>query len=105
MSKYERYLKNRSKKNRRFLIMSILAFVLVFLLTKSFNNKINAQMGAVNNEIKSTSNKISSLRNEIDTIKKDYENRNTDAYKERVAREKLGMIKKDEYVYKDENNK
>lgn len=105
MNKYEKYLKNRSKKNKRFLIMNILAFVLVFLLAKSFNNKLNAQMGAINNDIKSTSSKISSLRNEIDTIKKDYENRNTDEYKEKVAREKLGMIKKDEYVYKDENNK
>lgn len=85
--------------------MCIFAFVLVFLLAKSFNNKINLQMGAINNDIKSTSSKISSLRNEIDSIKKDYENRNTDEYKEKVAREKLGMIKKDEYVYKDENNK
>lgn len=85
--------------------MSILAFILVFLLAKSFNNKINAQIGSLNNDIKSTSSKISSLRKDIDTIKNDYENRNTDEYKEKVAREKLGMIKKDEYVYKDENNK
>ena len=52
-----------------------------------------------------TSSKISSIRGEIDSIKEDYENRNTDEYKEKIAREKLGMIKKDEYVYKDENNK
>ncbi|MDU2830206.1 MAG: septum formation initiator family protein [Anaerococcus sp.] len=105
MNKYERYLKNRSKKNKRFLMMCIFAFVLVFLLAKSFNNKINAQIGTVNNDIKLTSGKISSLRKDIDSIKEDYENRNTDEYKEKVAREKLGMIKKDEYVYKDENNK
>ena len=105
MNKYERYLKNRSKKNKRFLIVTVFAFVLVLLLSKSFNNKIYAQMSTVDNNIKSTNNKISSLKNEIDTIKEDYENRNTDGYKEKVAREKLGMVKKDEYVYKDENNK
>ena len=104
MNKCEKYLKNRSKKNKRFLMGSIV-FVLVFVLSKSFNSKVNAQIVDLNANIKTTNSKISSIRGEIDSIKEDYENRNTDEYKEKIAREKLGMIKKDEYVYKDENNK
>lgn len=105
MNKCEKYLKNRSKKNKRFLMGSILVFVLVFILSKSFNSKVNAQIVDLNANIKTTNSKISSIRGEIESIKEDYENRNTDEYKEKIAREKLGMIKKDEYVYKDENNK
>ena len=48
MNKCEKYLKNRSKKNKRFLMGSILVFVLVFVLSKSFNSKVNAQIVDLN---------------------------------------------------------
>ncbi|EGC83093.1 FtsB family cell division protein [Anaerococcus hydrogenalis] len=105
MNKYERYIKNRSKKNTRFLIMVFLVFILTFFLTRAFNKNMNRQRLSLKENIKETNTKISKVKKEIDTIKKDYENRNTDDFKEKIAREKLGMIKKDEYVYKDENNK
>ena len=66
---------------------------------------MNRQRLSLKENITETNTKISKVKKEIDTIKKDYENRNTDDFKEKIAREKLGMIKKDEYVYKDENNK
>lgn len=105
MNKYERYIKNRSKKNTRFLIMVFLVFILTFFLTRAFNKNMNRQRLSLRENITETNTKISKVKKEIDTIKKDYENRNTDDFKEKIAREKLGMIKKDEYVYKDENNK
>ncbi|MBS5988821.1 FtsB family cell division protein [Anaerococcus hydrogenalis] len=105
MNKYERYIKNRSKKNTRFLIMVFIVFILTFFLTRAFNKNMNRQKLSLKENITETNTKISKVKKEIDTIKKDYENRNTDEFKEKIAREKLGMIKKDEYVYKDENNK
>ena len=63
------------------------------------------EITSLNQDIKVTNSKIKKVRKDIDTIKSDYDNRNTDEFKEKIAREKLGMIKKDEYVYKDENNK
>lgn len=105
MNKYEKYLKNRSKKNKRFLMVSVFAFLLVLLLSRAFNYRVNAQIDTLNNNISSKASEISNVKEEIDSIKEDYENRNTDKFKEKLAREKLGMIKKDEYVYKDENNK
>lgn len=105
MNKYERYIKNRPKKNTRFLIMVFLVFILTFFLTRAFNKNMNRQRLSLKENITETNTKISKVKKEIDTIKKDYENRNTDDFKEKIAREKLGMIKKDEYVYKDENNK
>ena len=105
MNKYERYIKNRSKKNTRFLIMVFLVFILTCFLTRAFNKNMNRQRLSLKENITETNTKISKVKKEIDTIKKDYENRNTDDFKEKIAREKLGMIKKDEYVYKDENNK
>lgn len=105
MSKYKRYLKNRGKSNTGFLILAILVFSLVFFVSRSFNQNLQRQTKDLNKDIKVTDNNIKSVKNEIETIKKDYENRNTDAFKEKIARERLGMVKKDEYVYKDNNNK
>ena len=85
--------------------MVFLVFILTFFLTRAFNKNMNRQRLSLKENIKETNTKISKVKKEIDTIKKDYENRNTDDFKEKIAREKLGMIKKDEYVYKDENNK
>lgn len=105
MNKYERYLKNRSQKNLRFLLVILLLFVLGLFLSRSFNKNIDAKLSSMDKNIKTTNSKITNVKTDIESIKKDYENRNTDEFKEKLAREKLEMIKKDEYVYKDENNK
>lgn len=105
MNKFEKYIRERGKKNTRFLIYIILSFLLVFFISRSYNQKLKNQISTIDKDMKKTSSQISSVKNEIETTKKDYENRNTDAFKEKIAREKLGMVKKGEYVYKDNNNK
>lgn len=100
MKKYERYLKNRGKKNALFLLTVIVAFFLIFFISRSYNISLKRKTNDIDKDIKELNHNIKSVKNEIEEIKIDYEDRNTDAYKEKIAREKLGMIKKDEYVYK-----
>ncbi|MSS77225.1 septum formation initiator family protein [Anaerococcus sp. WCA-380-WT-2B] len=103
MNKYERYIKNRRKKNTRFLLFVILIFFIVFFISRSYNQSLQRKSSDLTEQIKTTDKNIKSVKNDIENIKKDYENRNTDTFKEKIAREKLGMVKKDEYVYKDNN--
>lgn len=105
MNKYEKYIKNRSKNNTRFLIIVLFVFICGLFISRAFTNNMKKEITSLNQDIKVTNSKIKKVRKDIDTIKSDYDNRNTDEFKEKIAREKLGMIKKDEYVYKDENNK
>lgn len=105
MNKYKSYIKNRSKKNLLFLIAVIGVFFLVFFFARSFNKKIEDDIKTLSEDVEKTDKKIASVKEEIESIQKDYENRNTDAFKEKIAREKLGMVKKDEYVYKDNDKR
>lgn len=105
MNKYKSYIKNRSRKNLLFLISVIGVFLLVFFFTRNLNKKIEADIKVLSEDVEKTDKQIASVKDEIKSIQKDYENRNTDAFKEKIAREKLGMVKKDEYVYKDNDKK
>lgn len=96
------YLKQRGKKNKRFLLT---AFGLVIFSVIGFyflNSNLNADMKKLDQDIVSSKKKLENVKKEIDSLNKDYENRNTDQFKEKVAKEKLGMVKKSEV--KEENS-
>lgn len=65
---------------------------------------MNAEIAKVTSQISEKNDEIENIKLDIDSLKDDYKNRNSDEFKEKIARERLGMIKKDEYVYKDNNN-
>lgn len=54
---------------------------------------MDAEMEYINREMKSTNKKLDDINEEISTLESDYEIRNTDDYKEKLAEEKLGMTK------------
>ena len=62
MNKYERYIKNRPKKNTRFLIMVFLVFILTFFLTRAFNKNMNRQRLSLKENITETNTKISKVK-------------------------------------------
>lgn len=104
MNKDQRYLKNRRKANRRYLISIIIILTVAFFGFWKMNSAMQEEIAALNQEIKEKNSEIENVKLDIASLKSDYEIRNTDDFKEKIARERLGMVKKDEYVYKDENN-
>lgn len=105
MSKKNSYLKQRRNKNQRFLltILSILALSAgSFIL---YNKAIEKEYAKVNKDIESLNKKKEDLQITIKSLKEDYDNRNTDEFKEKIARDRLDMVKKSEVVYEDDNNK
>ena len=68
------------------------------------NSSMNAENEKMSKDIISSQKKLEDVKTEIDGLREDYEMRNTDQFKEKVAKEKLGMVKKDEVSEKPEEN-
>ena len=66
------------------------------------NSSMNAENEKMSKDIISSQKKLEDVKTEIDGLREDYEMRNTDQFKEKVAKEKLGMAKKSEV--KEENS-
>lgn len=105
MNKDLRYLKNRRKNNRRYFLCIIIVLTIAFFVFRKINRAIKDEITALNNQIKEKNSEIENIKLDIASLKSDYKIRNTDEFKEKIARERLGMVKKDEYIYKDGNNK
>ena len=68
------------------LIISLIAYLFI-------NSSLNRKIKKLDNDIISSKKKLEEVNKEIDQLKEDYEMRNTDQFKEKVARERLGMVK------------
>lgn len=109
MAKAKSYQKRRKAKNRRFLL-TIFLILLISVISFIFLNKMmKAEINSLDTEISSTKKKLDDVNKEITSLESDYEIRNTDQFKEKIAQERLGMIKgktdkkEDEPVKIDEN--
>lgn len=96
------YLSKRKEKNKRFLRMIAGLIVLSSVGFLYLNSSMNAENEKMSKDIISSQKKLEDVKTEIDGLKEDYEMRNTDQFKEKVAKEKLGMVKKDEVSEKGE---
>lgn len=96
------YLSKRKVKNKRFLKMIAGLIVLSSVGFLYLNSSMNAENEKMSKDIISSQKKLEDVKTEIDGLKEDYEMRNTDQFKEKVAKEKLGMVKKDEVSEKPE---
>lgn len=90
------YLSKRGTKNKRFL-MAVSSLLIVSSLGFAYlNSSMNKEHREMNKDIISSQKKLDDVKNEIEGLKEDYEMRNTDEFKEKVAKERLGMVKKGE---------
>lgn len=87
------YKKRRKAKNRRFLLSIFLILLISSISYILLNRIMNAEINNLNTEIKSTQKKLDDVNKEITSLENDYEIRNTDQFKEKVAQERLGMVK------------
>lgn len=93
MAKAKSYQKRRKAKNRRFLL-TIFLILLISVISFIFLNKMmKAEINTLDTEISSTKKKLDDVSKEITSLESDYEIRNTDQFKEKIAQERLGMIK------------
>lgn len=90
------YLSKRKQRNKRFLRIAAGLVIIASLGFFYLNSAMNKEHADMNKDIISGQKKLEDIKTEIDELKNDYEMRNTDEFKEKVAKEKLGMVKKGE---------
>ena len=93
---------NKRKKSLLGIIftIAIIAMSIYSMVTMIEQQKI---LSAKNNELKSVQSQIDEESKTSEELKKQKENVNSDEYIERVAREKLGMVKYGEKIFVDVN--
>lgn len=93
MAKAKSYQKRRKAKNRRFLLTIFLILLISVISFIFLNNMMKAEISSLDTEISSTKKKLDDVNKEITSLESDYEIRNTDQFKEKIAQERLGMTK------------
>ena len=104
MSRAKSYQKKRKAKNRRFLLSVLLILILSTVAYIFLNKMMNAEIKTLNSEISSTKKKLDAVNEEITSLESDYEIRNTDQFKEKIAQERLGMVKGENETEEDETD-
>lgn len=104
MARAKSYQKKRKAKNRRFLLSVLLILILSTIAYIFFNKMMNAEIKTLNSEISSTKKKLDAVNEEITSLESDYEIRNTDQFKEKIAQERLGMVKGENEKEEDETD-
>ena len=92
----------RKKKKRTRMISALLILVLGVYFVHAFT-KQTKRIAALRKEKAELAGAQVDLENEIKSLEYDYENRDSFEFIEKVAREKLGMVKSNEEVYVDIN--
>ena len=92
--------RKRSSKRRKSNLIFVL-FILTFTYFPYALAKQGIKISEYEKELNSYTDKKQEIIEEISTLKKDYEKRETLEFAEKVAREKLGMIKPKEYLVKE----
>ena len=89
-------------KNSAFGVILLLAIFLYLSYAAIGQQKL---INSKNDELNRIESKIAEEEKVNEQLTKEKEMINSDAYKEKVAREKLGMVKENETVYVDIGNK
>lgn len=95
--------KNKSTKKIKFVNRYSLFFVLIcFIFGKTIYNQ-STEKNKLNSKIAVLEEKKEKLNTEIDNIKKDIQDKDSEEFVVKIAREKLKMIKKNEVIIKYKN--
>lgn len=103
MARKKSYAKKRKTKNTKFFAMIIILTLVFVGFIYYTDSRMDAEMKQIDEDMASNKKKIKELDQEITSLEKDYDIRNTDKFKEKVAKERLGMVKKDSDEETNEN--
>ena len=95
--------KKRRESNRRFFFFIL---ILISLSSIYFSYTFIGQRISLNNSNKELDSLILEreiLNKEIEDLREQFDNKDTPEYIEKIARDKLGMIKPNEYIVKEYN--
>lgn len=95
MAKKKSYAKKRKAKNTKFFVMILILTLLFAAFIYYTNSKMDAELRELDQEMTSNKKKMQELDEEITSLEEDYDIRNTDKFKEKIAKERLGMVKKE----------
>ena len=95
MAKKKSYAKKSKAKNTRFFAMILILTLLFAGFIYYTNSKMDAELRELDQEMTSNKKKMQELDEEITSLEEDYDIRNTDKFKEKIAKERLGMVKKE----------
>lgn len=91
------------RKNKKFFnIYTVLFLFVSFIFGRTLLNQ-NIQKNMLNAKIEVLKNNKDQLNNEIDSIKKDIQDKDSEEFVVKIAREKLKMVKKNEIIVKYKN--
>ncbi len=99
---------NKKFKNRFFdrKVCLIIAFTAICLVGIVFGClDLEKKINAYEKEIKEITQEVSELEKTNKDLQKQMDEMNTDEYIERIARERLGMVRKGEYVLKQSQDR
>jgi cell division protein FtsL len=89
------------KKRTQTIIWIIISVVLFFLAISLFGNQGLIAIYKASNENRSLAEQINESRRTIDSLENEIERlKNDTSYIEKIAREKLGMARRNEKIYK-----
>lgn len=97
--------KSKRKKKNKFSTIIVLA---VLFISVTFTIKLVEQKKSLNQlkaEKANYESQMTSLNNEIEELKEDYEKKDSMEFVEKIAREKLGMVKSQEIVVIEDEEK
>ena len=95
MAKNRSYAKKRKAKNARFFILILIVTGLFAAFIIYSNAKMDEEIKNLDQDMTSNTKKLKDLDEKITSLEEDYDIRNTDKFKEKIAEERLGMVKKD----------
>lgn len=102
---YRKEIKKRKESNKRFFGFIIILIIISSLYFTSTFIKQIGDYNRLNNELNDLVSEKDSLENEISELKNTYKEVDTPEFVEKMAREKLGMVKSDEYIVKYKTEK
>ncbi|QQK07939.1 FtsB family cell division protein [Miniphocaeibacter halophilus] len=102
---YKKEIRKRKQSNRRFVsFIVVLAIISSLYFTFTFIRQIG-DYNRINKELDTLVSEKESLKDEIKELENTYKEVDTPEFVEKMAREKLGMVKSDEYIVKYKTKK
>ncbi|WP_151409871.1 FtsB family cell division protein [Anaerococcus sp. Marseille-P9784] len=85
--------KKRRTKNTGFIIFMFALILIAAIYFALANRSLDNEIKKLDSDLSSNQKKLEDLDVKIKELEKDYEMRNTDEFKEKIAEERLGMVK------------
>ncbi|MEE8836603.1 MAG: septum formation initiator family protein [Eubacteriales bacterium] len=92
------------RQNRKTMVAILVAVVALMIVMMTLSAKLNTQIEAGNAQISDLQTKQEAEEQRTDDIRSLKDEMQSDEYKEQIAKEKLGLIKDNEIIFKESDS-